>query len=117
VAAALPLLLGNARSLAGALAGLYKSYAGPYSLRPFDNAAPLRKIVDFFQDAESHWVAQLSCGHGQHVRHEPPMQNRPWVLTVEGRQLHVGTSLSCMSCLGGESLLDEARGADHNRAR
>jgi hypothetical protein len=68
-------------------------------MRPFDDAAPLRKIVGFSQDAESHWVAQLACGHSQHVRHEPPLASRPWVLSVEGRQTHVGTSLSCTKCL------------------
>jgi hypothetical protein len=70
-------------------------------MRPFDDAAPLRRIVGFSQDAESHWVARLSCGHSQHVRHEPPLQSRPWVLSLEGRQAHVGTSLSCMECLAG----------------
>jgi len=25
------------------------------------------------------WVADLACGHTQHVRHDPPWQNRTWV--------------------------------------
>lgn len=71
-------------------------------MRPFDDSAPAREIVDFVLDAEGHWVATLSCGHGQHVRHEPPLQSRPWVLSVEGRRSRVGTTLACMRCLSGE---------------
>ena len=43
-------------------------------------------IVGFHLDEEHHWVAELSCGHTQHVRHTPPWQNRPWVQTEQGRQ-------------------------------
>jgi hypothetical protein len=25
-------------------------------------------------------VAELSCGHTQHLRHQPPWQSRAWVL-------------------------------------
>jgi hypothetical protein len=74
-------------------------------MRPFDDTAPLRQIVDFSQDADSHWVAQLSCGHRQHVRHNPPLHSRPWVLSAEGRNEHVGTLLSCMHCLAAEPTL------------
>lgn len=72
-------------------------------MRPFDETAPSRKIVDFVLDEQSQWVARLSCGHGQHVRHEPPLQSRPWVVSVEGRQSHVGTTLQCMHCLAVQS--------------
>jgi hypothetical protein len=68
-------------------------------MRPFDDAAPAREIVGFSLDAEGHWVATLACGHQQHVRHEPPLQSRPWVLRVEGRRSRLGTTLSCMRCL------------------
>ncbi|WP_372983133.1 DUF3565 domain-containing protein, partial [Marinobacter sediminum] len=27
----------------------------------------------------------MSCGHFQHVRHNPPWQNRPWVERLETR--------------------------------
>ncbi|MET0349673.1 MAG: DUF3565 domain-containing protein, partial [Rhizobacter sp.] len=37
-------------------------------------------ITGFHQDDEQHWVAQLACGHNQHVRHDPPWQLRPWVI-------------------------------------
>jgi hypothetical protein len=57
-----------------------------------------RRIVGFHQDAESHWVAELECGHGQHVRHDPPWQNREWVTTVEGRAGFLGTTLNCVKC-------------------
>lgn len=75
-------------------------------MRPFDDAAPRRQIVGFARDAEAQWVATLSCGHTQHVRHEPPLQSRPWVLSVEGRRSHLGTSLACMRCLTGEHTPD-----------
>jgi hypothetical protein len=79
-------------------------------MRPFDDAAPLRPIVGYSQDAESHWVAYLSCGHQQHVRHEPPLQHRPWVLTAEGRQSHLGMTLACMHCLTARSRPDDEVG-------
>jgi hypothetical protein len=57
-----------------------------------------RRIVGFHADAEGDWVAELECGHGQHVRHEPPWQVRPWILSDESRQAHVGTLLNCRLC-------------------
>ena len=58
-----------------------------------------RRIVGFHQDGEGHWVAELECGHSQHVRHEPPWQNRPWVMTQEGRAGRIGSSLTCRLCV------------------
>jgi hypothetical protein len=58
-----------------------------------------RRIVGFRQDDEGHWVAALECGHGQHVRHDPPWQLRPWVLTPEGRARFIGTTLGCVRCV------------------
>lgn len=57
-----------------------------------------RRIVGFHPDSESQWIAELECGHTLHVRHEPPWQVRPWVLTAEGRAAMVGTSLDCSRC-------------------
>jgi hypothetical protein len=57
-----------------------------------------RRIVAFHQDDEGHWVADLECGHTQHVRHDPPWQVRPWVLTAEGRTAHLGVELDCRPC-------------------
>lgn len=60
-----------------------------------------RRIVGFHQDEEKHWVAQLECGHNQHVRHKPPWINRPWVVTPEGRANVLGRTLPCPKCISG----------------
>ena len=57
-----------------------------------------RRINGFHQDEERHWVAELECGHRQHVRHDPPWQLRPWVLTEEGRASRLGVPLDCVIC-------------------
>jgi hypothetical protein len=59
---------------------------------------PNRAITGFHQDDEGHWVAELECGHGQHMRHDPPWQNRPWVLTPEGRSRFIGVGIPCAKC-------------------
>jgi len=64
-------------------------------------ARPNRKIVGFHQDDGGDWVADLECGHTQHVRHNPPWQSRPWVTTAEGRASRVGTDLACAKCVEG----------------
>ncbi|MBW7472116.1 DUF3565 domain-containing protein [Marinobacter sp. M216] len=55
-------------------------------------------ITGYHRDEENHWVAQLACGHNQHVRHDPPWINRPWVITPEGRQSRLGHELDCNKC-------------------
>ena len=57
-----------------------------------------RRIHHFATDEDDDWVAVLKCGHRQHVRHKPPWQNRPWVLTAEGRQTKIGELLDCQYC-------------------
>lgn len=57
-----------------------------------------RPITGFRRDAESHWVAELSCGHLQHLRHDPPFLERAWVTRVEGRAERLGTPLDCVRC-------------------
>jgi hypothetical protein len=57
-----------------------------------------RAVVGFHQDDEGHWVADLVCGHTQHVRHDPPWVARPWVLTPEGRATRIGMVLDCKRC-------------------
>ncbi len=57
-----------------------------------------QKIVDFYQDELGDWVAKLECGHGQHVRHNPPWNNRPWVEIKEGRSERLGEQLDCKQC-------------------
>ena len=58
----------------------------------------LRQITGFRQDGAGEWAAELSCLHGQHIRHRPPFQNRPWVTTEEGRAGHLGTDIDCLLC-------------------
>jgi hypothetical protein len=58
----------------------------------------VRTIVGFHQDENEDWVADLNCGHAQHVRHRPPWENRPWVVTKEGRAQHLGHELDCKKC-------------------
>ena len=48
-----------------------------------------RRITGFRQDEEQHWVAELECGHSQHVRHDPPWQVREWVLAEATRREHL----------------------------
>lgn len=57
-----------------------------------------RRIVGFRADDAGDWIADLSCLHGQHVRHRPPFQDRPWVVTGPGRHERVGTELDCPLC-------------------
>jgi tellurite methyltransferase len=67
-----------------------------------------RPIVGYHQDDAGDWVAELSCGHGFHVRHDPPWLVREWVLTEEGRASFVGHQLECVKC--------EAEHRDHDKA-
>ncbi len=55
-------------------------------------------IIGFHLDELEHWVADLACGHTQHVRHDPPWQNRPWVVTTRGRSEKMGFELNCVEC-------------------
>ena len=57
-----------------------------------------RRIVSFHEDSESQWIAELSCGHRRHTRHDPPLSDRPWVLTSEGRESRIGLELDCIPC-------------------
>jgi tellurite resistance-related uncharacterized protein len=57
-----------------------------------------RPIVEFGLGSDGDPVAILSCGHSQHVRHNPPFINRPWVVTQEGRSGMIGKPLNCFRC-------------------
>ncbi len=59
-------------------------------------------ITGYHRDEYNDWVAELACGHFQHVRHQPPFINRPWVVTQPGRQQQIGQTLSCKKCDAGE---------------
>jgi tellurite methyltransferase len=62
---------------------------------------PRPPIVDWRPDpteAPGSWIADLACGHTQHVRHKPPFQSADWVMTPEGRASKVGARLPCVLC-------------------
>ena len=65
-----------------------------------------QKIIGFDQDELGDWRAMLACGHRQHVRHDPPFVNRPWVLTEDGRRRFLGAPLECVKCDDGEPVGD-----------
>ena len=54
-----------------------------------------RKIVGFHLDENLDWVADLDCGHQQHVRHNPSWTDRHWV--TRGRQAHISHELRCLA--------------------
>ncbi|MFT4928589.1 MAG: hypothetical protein ACI8WB_004708 [Phenylobacterium sp.] len=58
----------------------------------------LKAIKDYHLDEENHWVAELDCGHFQHVRHNPPWTNRRWTQTESDRLSMVGHELNCVKC-------------------
>jgi len=64
------------------------------ALRP----APPSPVVGLRQDDDGAFVAELACGHAQHVRHRPPLESRPWITTEAGRRAFVGTALPCLLC-------------------
>jgi tellurite methyltransferase len=55
-------------------------------------------IAGFHQDPEGHWVAELACGHTQHMRHRPPWENRPWVESADQRAAKIGVPIACAAC-------------------
>jgi hypothetical protein len=56
------------------------------------------RITGFTTDDEGHWVAELECGHRQHMRHRPPFERRDWVTTPEGRATRIGVAVNCKKC-------------------
>lgn len=74
--------------LSGSAAARSRRYAGPME----------RAITGYHRDDVGDWVAELSCGHGQHVRHRPPFQLRAWALEAGGRAGRLGTPLDCPLC-------------------
>ena len=57
-----------------------------------------RTITGFHRDSVGDWVAELSCWHRQHIRHDPPFRTAPWVLDDLGREERVGAALDCPLC-------------------
>jgi tellurite methyltransferase len=58
----------------------------------------IRTIAGFHADDAGEWVAELSCLHGQHVRHQPPFRQRQWVMTPAGRADRLGSEIDCPLC-------------------
>lgn len=56
-------------------------------------------ITGYHTDDEGYWVAQLACGHNQHVRHDPPWMIRQWVTNAGGREQMLGFRLDCKKCV------------------
>lgn len=77
--------------------------ASPESERNPDKreAAFPSRVLGFHQDEHGHWVVELSCGHTQHLRHEPPWQSRGWVLDAGLRQQRIGQPFACGWCAQG----------------
>ena len=57
-----------------------------------------RAITGYHEDDERDWVAELSCGHNQHVGHRPPFQLRASVTDEAARTAKLGTLLDCPLC-------------------
>jgi tellurite resistance-related uncharacterized protein len=55
-------------------------------------------VTGFHQDGVGDWVAELACGHQRHLRHRPPWELRPWVMTPEGRASMLGQPIDCSTC-------------------
>jgi hypothetical protein len=64
--------------------------------------SPPTVIAGFHRDEAGDWVAELACGHTQHMRHRPPWQSRPWVMTEAGRAAKIGAAIDCPACAKGE---------------
>jgi len=57
-----------------------------------------QRIIGFERDELGDWRVKLECGHYQHLRHNPPLVTREWVLTEDGRASHLGHELNCKRC-------------------
>ncbi|MCU1762281.1 DUF3565 domain-containing protein [Pseudomonas sp. 14P_8.1_Bac3] len=65
------------------------------------NAVENSTVTGFHQDEDGHWVAELCCGHTQHLRHQPPWQSRAWVLDPAQRVEKIGQPFACGWCAQG----------------
>ena len=72
--------------------------SGATSPRTLGGDSVKRAIIAFHLDELGDWVADLDCGHGQHVRHRPPFVMRPRVVTETGRADMLGSALDCVRC-------------------
>ena len=58
----------------------------------------MKKITGFHLDEDNQWVADLSCGYTQHVRHNPLHHQKEWVLSDNARNDFIGFEFECKSC-------------------
>jgi len=81
------------------LVAAYLSPENQHRLHTHFSQEPMKqRITGFDKDDEDHWRAILECGHRQHVRHNPPLTSRDWVLSKEGRGSRLGFELDCKRC-------------------
>lgn len=59
---------------------------------------PQAAIISFQRESDTAWVAQLDCGHTQHIRHAPPFKLAPWVVGEQARAERIGALLPCPLC-------------------
>jgi tellurite methyltransferase len=57
-----------------------------------------RTMTGFHRDDDGDWVAELSCLHSQHIRHEPPFREAAWIEDAAERSRRVGELLDCPLC-------------------
>jgi tellurite methyltransferase len=58
----------------------------------------IRSITGFHVDDEGDWVAEMSCFHNRHIRHQPPFREAAWVMEDEGRKARLGSPIECPLC-------------------
>jgi hypothetical protein len=75
--------------------------ASPDCERTAGDARPVSRVSGFHQDERGHWVVELTCGHTQHLRHQPPWQARPWVLEAAEREQRISQTFACGWCAQG----------------
>ena len=57
-----------------------------------------RAMTGFRLDDEGDWVAELSCLHSQHIRHDPPFWEAAWIEDEMERAGRIGQPLDCSLC-------------------
>ena len=72
--------------------------AGPTTFRSTREVTVQRKSIGLHQDEVQDGVADVACGHQQHVRHTPPWVKRPRVVSPEGRRSRFEYALDCADC-------------------
>ena len=57
-----------------------------------------RRINGFVRDEHGDWIARLDCHHSQHIRHQPPFRDAPWIHDDDAHAERVATLLDCPLC-------------------